>query len=699
MSTAQDIKDRLDIVSYIQQYVPDLKKAGRYYKACCPFHGEKTPSFVVNPDSQSWRCFGACSEGGDVFNFAMRYHNWSFREALERLGEQVGVQVQTYTPEQAAQNARVDRLRGLLATAADYYHQHLLSDANEDVRATLQYATKKRGFTLETITTWQIGYAPADWHEMLDALRELNYEDEEIVASGLAIRNDKGNIYDRFRHRLMIPIHDERGRVVGFGARALNPEEKAKYINSPQSEVFDKSRLLFGLHRARHAMNQSQRVTIVEGYMDVIQAHQAGFHDVVAQMGTALTETQLRSLTGKVNTLIMALDSDEAGQNATRRSLEVARQALESDYVGKLSLDMRVLQIEGAKDPDDILRETPHIWEEAVQNAMPVADFVIERETANITPETPITQRQAIAYDVLPILLASENDTYRRENLQKLSMRLRITEADLTAWADEVRRQQAQQKRNAQQRRASPPPEAPPQPGETTTSSSAEEPPLFFPDEPFSDAPTKPDTPSKPVVAMRNDSRATERYCLRMLLRTNELLYRANRRLRELAQEMPQPLQIPLREVDGADFSQSDYRIIFNTLRQSLAQHDYDPLDYLQRELDDDLYAQVEQLRDDTTDEIALTIGQSHQADLQAIRKTFARHLGDRITHEDWLYRVLDLRLRRLQRERDELLFLMRDAQELQDAEADNRYFDQYNAVSKAWHHLSAELAKQHHRF
>ncbi|MCA9883390.1 MAG: DNA primase, partial [Anaerolineae bacterium] len=256
MSVTEQIKARLDIVQYVQQYVPQLKKAGRYYKACCPFHSENTPSFVVNPDTQSWRCFGACAEGGDIFSFAMKQNNWSFSEALHELGRQAGVQVTQQTPEQQHQAEQVERLRAMLQTSADFYHQHLLSQVDDAARSAYTYVREKRGFTDETIERYQIGYAPAGWQNMMNALTELGYANNEIVEAGLASQNDKGRVYDRFRNRLMIPIRDDRGRIVGFGARALDPDDNPKYLNSPQSEVFDKSHLLFGLDVAKEAIRQ-----------------------------------------------------------------------------------------------------------------------------------------------------------------------------------------------------------------------------------------------------------------------------------------------------------------------------------------------------------------------------------------------------------------------------------------------------------
>lgn len=431
MSVTEDIKAKLDIVTYIQQFTP-LKKAGRAYKACCPFHAEKTPSFVVNPDTQTWRCFGACAEGGDLFNFAMKKHGWSFSEALQELARLAGVDVRPQTPVQKAREEAHDLLRGLVQVAAALYHQHLLNNQNPDSQATLRYAQEKRGFTLETITRFGIGYAPPGWQNMTEYLVEIGYSQDQIVEAGIAVRSETGRVYDRFRNRLMIPIRDERGRVVGFGARALDPQDTPKYLNSPQTPLFDKSKLLFGLDYAKNSIRDSQTAVIVEGYMDAIQAHQAGFNNVVAQMGTALTETQLKLVAPKwAKKIILALDADAAGQNATLRSLEVARQTLQADFTGRLAVDMRILLIDDAKDPDDLIRENPQRWQALVENALPTADFVIETELAHLPENPSVQEKQNAVQRLLPILLASENTLYTTDNLQKLARRLRVAERDL----------------------------------------------------------------------------------------------------------------------------------------------------------------------------------------------------------------------------------------------------------------------------
>ena len=706
MSVTQQIKDRLDIVNYVQEYVPDLKKAGRYYKACCPFHGEKTPSFVVNPDSQSWRCFGACAEGGDIFTFAQKVNGWDFAEALRELGQRAGVEVKKRSPEQKAQDARADKLRGLLETAEKWYHDHLLSD-DPQAEKTLLYAMNKRGFSEQTIRHWKIGYAPDAWHSMLNALKEIGYNEDDIIASGMATKNDKGNVYDRFRNRLMIPIRDARGRVIGFGARALDPNDSPKYLNSPQSTLFDKSQTLFGLDRAKTAIRDTETAVIVEGYMDVIQAHQAGYENVVAQMGTAMTEAQLNLIAPRyAKNIVMALDADDAGQNATRRSLEVARNALQADYMGKMSVDIRVLQIDDAKDPDDVLRETPEKWAHYVQGAMPVADFVIDMETADLDSNTSVAARQRMAQNILPILTASENNLYTKDNLQKLALRLRIPEGDLLAWARELERIEA-----AKKPKYTPPPpqpyndnDAPPMMEDDYYSQSEEPPPFFdyedgyIAQDPYadeSDIRPEPTAAKAPLqqLSSRSASRATEAYCLRMLMLDPTTLAHVNRKLRELAGENQQLLRGALGELCVEDFSQGDYRVLLDALQSALNQDEFEPLDYLQNRLDESLLDELASLLMDEQRDIHRIVGMRLEGEFEQIWANFARSIRPSIdTQHDVVRRALKVRHQRLEREQQEIRFLLEDAQRMQDKNAEKSYFEQTVPTMRALRLLQQEL-------
>ena len=676
MSVTQQIKDRLDIVYYIQQFVPDLKKAGRYYKACCPFHSEKTPSFVVNPDTQSWRCFGACAEGGDIFTFAQKRHGWSFVEALNELGRIAGVEVEKKSPEQKARDEYHDKLRGMLETAADYYHKYLLSRA-EDAGAVRAYVMQERGFTEASIREWQLGYAPDDWTRMRDALHELGYDDDDIIAAGLANRSDSGRVYDRFRNRLMIPIADRRGRVIGVGARAIAPDDKPKYLNSPQTPVFDKSRTLFGLDKARQAIRETDTAVIVEGYMDVIQAHQAGYANVVAQMGTAMTEHQLDLIAPRhAKTVILGLDADDAGQNATRRSLEVARKALAADYMGKMQVDIRVLQVDDAKDPDDVLRETPDKWPGYIAAAMPVADFVIKLETAHLAPDASLQARQAVAQDILPILTASENNLYTHDNVQRLARRLRISEVQLLEWAQELQRIEADRQRQRRQQAASAPPA-------TAPHTDDEEPlPIAHFDEaemmppPDDDDPHAPPlddddddflagvapTPKRTLTA-RHSNRAAEAYCLRMLIRHPDTLALVNRKLRELADNNATMLAGPLGAFSTEDFTQGDYRAVLDTVHAALQQDEVDVIDYLRGELSEALWHELQALLIDEPDDIHRSLAHRYDGEFQQIWLDYDRTTRNGIDHTaDVIQRALTVRQQRLEREQQEIRFLLDDA-------------------------------------
>lgn len=407
MSTVDEIKARLDIVDYINSVVP-LKRAGRYHKACCPFHSEKTPSFMVSADKQSWHCYGSCGEGGDLFAFAMKYFGWDFTEALEKLGEQAGVEVKRQ------KNPRLEVLRNIVAAATAAYHRLLLEHPQaDDIR---QYLAG-RGLTEDTIETFQLGWHPGGQQAMFDYLQRLDYKAQDIIRAGLAVKRDD-QYFDRLRGRLIIPLLDNRGKPLALAGRRMDGKTEAKYINTPNTEIFERSRYVYGLSRN----NQSaDTMVIVEGYMDVMQAHQAGYLNVIAQLGTGLTSYQLELLKNN-RCLIFALDGDGAGANAMQREL---MQAITE------SRDLRLAFLPEGKDPDDIIRESVEGWPVLLAKAIPAADILIEQRCADVHPDTPILERESIARDLLPILTKAESDLYRRDNLQKLAGRLYFKIGDL----------------------------------------------------------------------------------------------------------------------------------------------------------------------------------------------------------------------------------------------------------------------------
>ena len=661
MSVTDEIKSRIDLVSYVQRHVPGLKKAGRNHKACCPFHNEKTPSFIVNPERQTWHCFGACSEGGDLFTFAQKIHGWDFKEALRELAAEAGIALRAQTPEQKSASDRRDALRGMVNAAADLYQDRLQAG---DALAVRRYLTESRGLKDETVRIFQLGYAPDSWDWLLLSLRRLGYSDEDIVEVGLAVRSDKGRVYDRFRNRLMIPIRDERGRVVGFGGRALGQDDSAKYINSPQSALFDKSGLLFGLDMGKGAIRDSGTAVIVEGYLDVIQAHQAGYLNVVAQMGTAMTERQIGLVAPRfAGKIVMALDADEAGQNAARRSLEVARQSLSRDFAGRLSVDLRILQVPAGKDPDDFLRQSPAAWDALVAGAQAVADYVIDAETAALPDNSSMHEREAVALRILPILTASESNLYQQENVQKLSRRLRISERDLLAWARD--------KHPAEH-------SAPPPPMEDLPPAYWQDDQAPYPGEASELSPFSVDAEPAPAIGS-GLKRALEPYCLGLLLRDPNLLYLVNRKLRELAGDDDDLLRGPLCALGVDDFTESQYRMLMAHLQESMAQDDREPLEHLESMVDADLQLEYQALLLEAPEEVSRSIRRNFQVDLNDIFRRRPSRTGPRSSERDELIsRALQLRLTRLEYERVELQYLQEEAQS--SAEVDQQQTEQLNA-------------------
>lgn len=440
MSAADEIKSRLDIVDIIGEVV-QLRKSGRSYSGFCPFHANtKTPAFHVFPDTQTWHCFGACAEGGDLFSFVMKRENLGFREALEVLAPRAGVTLEKPAAVNKEREARSDRLLNLLDAAADYFHQlFLYAPQGEHAR---QYVAG-RAYDDRTVAHFKIGFALNAWDGLKTHFAGQGYTLEELLAVGLLTANaDKGTVYDRFRNRLVIPIRNLNGRVVGFGARTLEKDGVPKYLNSPQGELFDKGRLLFGLDTAKRDIREARQVVIVEGYMDVIRAWQAGFNNVVAQMGTSLTSDQLRLLKRYTKRFVLALDADAAGANATLRSLDVARETLdrEADFSfdarglvrqeGRLQADIRVVSMPDGQDPDDVIRENPGRWAQLLEQAQPVVAYVIDVLTAGLDLNDARVKAE-VADRILPLIADIAEPVVRDHYRQELGKRLRIDERAL----------------------------------------------------------------------------------------------------------------------------------------------------------------------------------------------------------------------------------------------------------------------------
>ncbi len=435
MSAVEEIKERLDIVEIISSYIP-LKRAGRHYKGLCPFHTEKTPSFVVFPESGTWHCFGACGTGGDIFTFVMRRENLDFREALELLARRAGVELAPPQPRDLEAEQQRERLRAVCAAATAYYHHLLLNHPQAELAR--GYLTQ-RGINEETIRAFQLGYALDDWEAGQRYLLDQGYALADIMEAGLIVERQSGSgYYDRFRGRLIIPICDAQGRVIAFGARSLDGNPP-KYLNSPQTLIFDKSQTLFGLDKARQAVRAANRVVIVEGYMDVITAHQYGYANVVASMGTALTEAQLRQLKRYTSNFTLALDPDAAGRQATLRGLEQARQALDRDvvpiptpgglirYERRLEAELRILSLPGGQDPDEAIRSDPAGWPKLVESALPIIDFYLQRAAETYDLNSARGKASAVA-EIVPLIQELADEVMRQHYIQLLARRVQVDE-------------------------------------------------------------------------------------------------------------------------------------------------------------------------------------------------------------------------------------------------------------------------------
>jgi DNA primase len=410
MSAVDEVKQKIDIVEVVGRYVT-LKKAGRNLTAPCPFHSEKTPSFFVFPERQSWHCFGACSTGGDVFSFIMKKEAVDFGEALRLLAAQAGVTLPARTGFIEKKEEKEELYKANEAAALYYNNLLLHSPAAEKAR---QYIVK-RGFTPKSVADFQLGFAPDEWEALKKHLLEKGHKEKDMMAAGLLSESEKGKVYDRFRHKLMIPIKDARGRVTGFGARVLD-DSLPKYINSPQTPLFDKSGTLYGIDRASADIRKRDAAIIMEGYMDVIMAHQCGVTNAVASMGTAITETQANILKKLSRNVILSLDSDTAGEEAMLRTV---------GYENILGAEMKIIKLPEGKDPDEVIMADIGVWNTLVKDAMPIVDFTF-RKVASTLDLTKAGDKSMAVERLLPIIAGISDPIRQAHYLQKLATLVKV---------------------------------------------------------------------------------------------------------------------------------------------------------------------------------------------------------------------------------------------------------------------------------
>jgi len=555
MSTVDDVKERIDIVDVVGETVK-LRKSGKNYTGFCPFHpNTRTPAFVVFPDSGTWRCFGACNEGGDVFRFVMKREGWDFPETLRFLAQRAGVEIQPAPAEAAEADEARQRLRDLLEAAAGFYRHNLLeTPPGREVRAYLG----RRGLNDASLEAFQIGFAPDSWDAGRTFLASRGYQDDEMLKVGLATEREGGGTVDRFRNRVMFPVRDARGRLCGFGARVVDPNDVPKFLNSPQTPLFDKGRLLYGYDLARKPIRQADQAVIVEGYLDVIALHQAGFANTVSPMGTALTEDHLRLLKRATRRIVLALDPDTAGTRAALRGLDLARRTMDREseavfdpggfvrYESRLKAEIRIVGLPAGKDPDEIVAEDPQAWPAIIQQAKPVVEYVLDLLTEGAALDDSKVKAD-IARQVLPLIEDVADPVEREAYLQSMARRLRVDERSMAGARTPAR---------SGRRRGRSPEEAQ---RESARAASA---PQF------------------------------EGFCLGLLLLEPELLYRVDRRFSGLG----------LDRLAADDFSGTDSQVIFGAVRAALAQDDQEPASYWHHELPDPLREQAEALLAGTAD-------------------------------------------------------------------------------------------------
>lgn len=408
MSDIDEIKSRLNIVDIIGERVT-LKKAGRNLKGLCPFHNEKTPSFTVSPDRQTFHCFG-CGKGGSVFDFVMLIEHVDFAEALETLADKAGVTLER-RPADTPEAKIKQKILEANHLASEYYHYLLTQHAvGEHARAYL----KHRGVTDKSMKTFSIGYSPNTWDSVGSFLRKKGYDDRLLETAGLVIRGTRG-YYDRFRGRVMFALKDHRGNVVGFSGRVLDPEAKeAKYINTSETPVYVKGKMLYGLDVTKDSIQKNNEAIVMEGELDVISSFQEGISNVVAIKGSAVTEDHVRLLRRFAERLIFALDSDLAGDAAARRGIEIAE---------KSGFDMRVAVMPLGKDPDEAARENPLLLKKALKEAVPIYDYFLSSALKRNDPETAFGKRK-ISEEFMPTLLKIDNPIVQGHYIRKLSAAL-----------------------------------------------------------------------------------------------------------------------------------------------------------------------------------------------------------------------------------------------------------------------------------
>ena len=562
MSTIDEIKSRIDITDLVSEAGVQLRHAGKNYTGFCPFHDNKhTPSFVVWPETGTWRCFGQCNEGGDIFKFIMKRENLEFKEALNKLAQRAGVEIPAYTKQTLEQKEAYDNLRKLLEDALIFYRRHLLANAN-----ILGYLRSKRGLSDASIETFGLGYAPNAWDSALTHFTQRGYSQQDLLEAGLVSERESGGYFDRFRNRIMIPIRDENGKMSGFGARIVDPNDVPKFLNSPETPIFRKGSLLYGLDRARKPIRVADQAVIVEGYFDVIALHQAGYENVVSPMGTALTENQLRLLKRFTRKSVLALDPDTAGKIAVLRGLETARQSLSSKvpvfdeagekrtdapelirFADQLEVEIKVVTLPDDLDPDQIVERNREEWARLIDTAQPIVLHTINSVISRYDLNNP-KDKAKIVEQLIPFISNVSDPVERDDYRQRLARMLRVDErALLDTQAQPSRGRRPRNAQSVQKRAAA----------------------------------------ERPNVAVTvSSSKRAEAYIVGVLFKKPELLYRLDRLLQEYG----------LIALNAEDFEHTDHQMLFELIRESVEQDKTEQHDFVVESLPESLQSLMQEL-------------------------------------------------------------------------------------------------------
>lgn len=410
MDSVEQIRGRLSIEDVVAPYV-QLKKSGRSLKGLCPFHNEKTPSFIVSPDKGLAYCFG-CRKGGDIFAFVQEIERVSFPESLKILADKAGIVLEKDPSFTSKEEKNI--LREILEDAHDFFHSQL-----QKTPEAISYL-ENRGYERSIVDRLGLGYSPDGFHELTSFLSKKSYSVKDILDSGLATQKEMGSssVYDRFRHRIMFPIRDHQGNLVGFGGRTLSKDpETPKYLNSPETKLYHKGRMLYLFSEAKNAFREKDRAIVVEGYFDALTAHKEGYFETVASLGTALTEEQIKSIARLTKHLFFAFDADNSGQNAASRSIAIAQ---------SLGLDPKVIHIPSGKDPDEALRSAPEEWEKAIENAPNALDYELGKAFEGVKPSS-LDGKKTVLERFFPILARIPSAVTQEYYLKEISARLDIT--------------------------------------------------------------------------------------------------------------------------------------------------------------------------------------------------------------------------------------------------------------------------------